>query len=159
MEAETYTRQFLRIFYDGKPVPRDQIQKSLRGTGMTSNDFLDNRWCYENDKIFYVVDPLEFAKSYKGVKRNQIGKDLDQALILIGACFENSGIRLLDTLNNPNFKPHPALPSLLKWFFVHTDNDEVKRSAYTASGIYNDWLSKAENKEKVQEQQMLFGME
>ena len=34
-------------------------------------------------------------------------------MFLIGACFEGSGINASDTLNNPNFRPHPALGALL----------------------------------------------
>jgi len=158
-DAETHTRQFLRIFYNGEPVPRDQMQKLLRGTGMTPNTFTDYGWCMEADKVYSMVDPLLYAQSYKGKNRNKIGKDLDQALFLIGASFEGSGIRVSDTLDNPNFKPHPALPDLLKWFQTHSNRDEIKRGASIAFGIYNDWLSKADNRKIAVEQQLLFGIE
>jgi adenine-specific DNA methylase len=158
-DAETHTRQFLRIFYNGEPVPRDQMQKLLRGTGMTPNTFTDYGWCVEADKVYSMVDPLLYAQSYKGKNRNKIGKDLDQALFLIGASFEGSGIRVSDTLDNPNFKPHPALPDLLKWFQTHSNRDEIKRGASIAFGIYNDWLSKADNSKIAVEQQLLFGIE
>jgi putative DNA methylase len=159
VNAETHTRQFLRIFYNGEPVPRDQMQKLLRGTGMSSNTFTDYGWCIEADKVYSMVDPLAYAQSYKGKNRNKIGKDLDQALFLIGACFEGSGMRVSDTLDNANFKPHPALPDLLKWFQTHSNRDEIKRGATIASGIYNDWLSKADNRKIAVEQQLLFGIE
>ena len=35
--------------------------------------------------------------------------------MLIGACYDGSGINASDTLKNENFKPHPALKSLLEW--------------------------------------------
>ena len=35
--------------------------------------------------------------------------------MLIGACFDGSGINASDTLKNENFKPHAALKSLLEW--------------------------------------------
>ena len=106
-----------------------------------------------------MVDPLAYAQSYKGKNRNKIGKDLDQALFLVGACFEGSGMKVTDTLDNANFKPHPALPDLLKWFQTHSNRDEVKRGASIAAGIYNDWLSKADNRKIAVEQQLLFGIE
>ena len=39
MTAEPFTRQFLRLFDGVKELPRDQIQKFLRGTGIAPSDF------------------------------------------------------------------------------------------------------------------------
>ena len=38
---------------------------------------------------------------------------------MVGACYEGSGIKLSDTLDNPNFKPHPATESVLDWLTRH----------------------------------------
>ena len=36
--AEPFTRQFLRVFDRGTTMPRDQVQKHLRGTGIAPQD-------------------------------------------------------------------------------------------------------------------------
>jgi hypothetical protein len=38
-----------------------------------------------------------------------MARDFDQTMFLVGGCFEGSNVRLTDTLNNPNFAPHPCL--------------------------------------------------
>ena len=88
-----------------------------------------------------MVQPLHFAKEWSGQRRNRLTSDLDQALVLIGACFENSGINALDTLKNGNFKPHPALKSLIEWFSNHGGSQETRLAALRAQSIYNNWAS------------------
>ena len=45
--------------------------------------------------------------------------DYDQAMFFIGSCYEGSGINASETLNNANFRPHPALGAILAWFKSH----------------------------------------
>ena len=158
VEAETQSRQFLRIFYEVDSVPRDQMQKFLKGTGMAPNDFIDNNWCYEEDKIYYLKHPLDYANMFKWVRRAKIGRDLDQAILLIGTCIEGSGKKATDILNHPDFKPHPALEQLLVWFQKHSPKEDIKRAAMSALTIYNNWQSDDSNKKKVYEELELFGM-
>src|SRR5208283_4570267 len=101
--AEPLTRQFLRLFRGEERVPRDQVQKTLRGTGIGPEDFEKRGWCRELRKEFYLVDPLEWARNFIGVPRQRLSRDLDQTLFLIGASYEESGIRVRDTLQSPNF--------------------------------------------------------
>src|SRR5690606_30306625 len=95
---------------------RDQLQKFLRGTGVSPADFEDRGWCRKEKKVYYAVPPLEIARSWLGKARKGMRSDYDQAIFLIGACFENSGINATETLNNDDFRPHPALGALLEWF-------------------------------------------
>ena len=67
VDAEPYTRQFLRLFADTKSLARDQMQKYLRGTGVSPNEFPERGWCNEEKKIFHVTPPLEQAQKWKGV--------------------------------------------------------------------------------------------
>ena len=154
--AEVYTRQFYRLFADRTNLPRDQMSKFLRGTGVAPQEFLDRGWCEERQKVFYMVSPLEWARRWKGVPRNSLARDFDQATFMVGACFEDSGIKLTDTLDNPNFKPHPATPDILGWLTRHGGNDNIKIAARTARQLYNGWLAK--NQKKVEEQWTLFDL-
>ena len=156
VNAEPYTRQFLRLFAGGASLPRDQMQKFLRGTGVSPGEFLERGWCSESQKVFHVTSPLELAKAWKGVLRNGMARDFDQSMFLVGACFENSGIRVHDTLNSPQFKPHPATADILGWLTKHGGNAEIKTGARLAKQLYDKWLGA--NKPKVEVQRSLFDL-
>ena len=149
VSAEPITRQFLRIF-DGKTeVARDQMQKFLRGSGIAPDEFEQRGWCSEKKKIFTLVSPLDFARDWQGRHRRKLTADLDQALVLIGACFDGSGINAADTLKNPNFKPHPALKALLEWFQKRGADQSTRNAASRALTIYNTWA--ASHQQQVQQ--------
>jgi putative DNA methylase len=141
VNAEPITRQFLRIF-DGKlEVPRDQMHKFLRGSGLAPDEFAQRGWCNEKSKIFTQVDPLAFAQEWHGRHRRRLTSDLDQSLVLVGACFDNSGINASDTLNNENFKPHAALKPLLDWLSKRGATSPTRNAASRALTIYNNWAA------------------
>lgn len=150
LEAEVYTRQFLRIFNSTIQVQRNEMQNYLRGTGISSQFFEDKGWCEERNKVFYMVSPLEFALKYKGKSKKELSYDLDQTLLLIGGAFDNSGINLNDTLNNESFKHHPAIGSLLNWFYSNGGSKEIKNAALKAKKIYEAWLTRNQDKEQKQ---------
>ncbi|WP_434661537.1 DUF1156 domain-containing protein [Paraburkholderia sp. A3BS-1L] len=156
--AEVHTRLFLRIFDRAKSVDRNDMVKYLRGTGTAPSIFEGYGWCKEEKKIYHLCDPLEFAKSWRGKHRRGMSRDLDQALFLVGACFPNSGISVGETLNNPNFEPHPAVPDLLSWMATRGATSEIQSSAKIAKQLYAKWLGENKSRaEAAQEQFDLFG--
>ena len=154
--AESYTRQFLRLFADKTSIPRDQMSKHMRGTGVSPQAFIERGWCEEKAKVFTPVSPLDWALSKKGARRDAISRDFDQAMFMVGACCEGSGIKLSDTLDNPNYTPHPATESILDWLTRHGGTSTIKTAARTASQLYRSWLAK--NQKKVQAQLTLFDL-
>jgi putative DNA methylase len=141
VNAEPITRQFLRIF-DGKTeIPRDQMHKFLRGSGITPGEFEQRGWCSEKSKIFTQINPMSFAQEWHGRHRRRLTSDLDQSLVLVGSCFDNSGINAADTLNNENFKPHPALKPLLDWLSKRGATQPTRNAASRALTIYNGWAT------------------
>lgn len=153
-EAEPLTRHFLRIFKGVEKLPRDQVQKMTRWSGVGPSDFLAKGWIVQKGKDFIVENPLDIAADWKGKHRSNLARDYDQAMFLIGACYEGSGINVKDTLNNKNFKVHPAISPILKWFSKYGATSEIKDSAQRADRIYQDWIAK--NKEVVDRQLLLF---
>ncbi len=146
--AEPFTRMLLRLF-DGKAeLPRDQIQKFLRGTGSAPSDFESRGWVMEKKKVFYLVPPPQLAARWIGKQRKGMTSDYDQAMYFIGACFENSGINASETLNNPNFRPHPALGAILSWFKTHGADSPIRNAAVIASQLYRTWAAKHQEKER-----------
>ena len=152
--AEPMTRQFLRTF-DGKTeIARDQLQKFLRGSITTPDEFVQRGWCSEKNKVFTLVDPLDFARDWQGRHKRKLTSDLDQALVLIGACFDGSGINAADTLKNENFKPHAALKALLEWLSRRGASQQTRNAASRALSIYNNWA--ASHQQQVQQMALFF---
>lgn len=154
VNAEPITRQFLRIF-DGKTeIARDQMQKFLRGSGLAPDEFAQRGWCTEKSKVFSQINPLEFAVDWHGRHKRKLTSDLDQALVMVGACFDGSGINASDTLKNENFKPHVALKPLLEWLSVRGATSHTRNAASRALSIYNNWA--ATHEQHVRQMSLFF---
>lgn len=141
VNAEPISRQFLRTFGTATELKRDQLQKFLKGSITTPDEFQQRGWCTEKSKVFTRVNPLNFAHEWSGKHKRRLTSDLDQALVLIGACFDGSGINASDTLKNENFKPHIALKPLLDWFQRNGPDQTTRNAASRAVSIYNNWAA------------------
>ena len=139
VNAEPITRQFLRTFGAAGELQRDQLQKFLKGSITTPDEFVQRGWCVEKNKVFICTPPLDFAREWSGRHRRRLTSDLDQALVLIGACVDGSGISAADTLKNENFKPHVALRPLLEWLQRNGPDQVTRHAASRAVSIYNTW--------------------
>ena len=139
VNAEPISRQFLRTFGHAAELKRDQLQKFLKGSITTPDEFVQRGWCAEKSKVFTRTDALDFAREWSGKHRRRLTSDLDQALVLIGACFDGSGINASDTLKNDNFKPHVALKPLLEWLHRNAPDQTTRNAASRAVSIYTAW--------------------
>ena len=139
VNCEPMTRRFLSTFGTATEMKRDQLQKFLRGTITTSDDFVHRGWCLEVKKIFTRTNPLDFAREWSGKHKRKLISDFDQALVLIGACYDGSGINAADTLRNENFKPHVALKALLDWLSRYGTDQSMRNAASRAFSIFNTW--------------------
>lgn len=148
VNAEPMTRQFLRTFGMATEMKRDQLQKFLRGTITTPDDFVQRGWCSEEKKVFTRASPLEFARDWQGKHKRKLTSDLDQALVLIGACVDGSGINASDTLKNDNFTSHVALKPLLDWLGRNGPDQTNRHAALRALSIYTTWQASQAPKPK-----------
>lgn len=139
VNAEPMTRQFLRTFGTNTELKRDQLQKFLKGSITTPDDFVQRGWCSEEKKVFTRTQPLDFARDWSGKHRRKLTTDMDQALVLIGACVDGSGINASDTLKNDHFKPHVALKSLLEWLQTNGPEPTTRNAAARALSIFSTW--------------------
>jgi len=155
VNCEPITRQFLRIFAGTLEVPRDQMQKFLRGTGIGPSDFVSRGWCEEKKKVFHWLSPISFAKA-NADKAKSLNKDMDQAMLLVGACYADSGIQVKKLLND-EFKAHPSLGDLLGWLVHKGGNSELRNAATTARQLHNNWA--AQHQDVIKKQMSLFDME
>jgi hypothetical protein len=141
VNAEPLTRQFLRLFDGTSQQPREQMQMLLRGTTIDPKEYEERGWCSVAQKVYHLVSPLDIAQEWYGKHRRRLTSDYDQAMVIIGASFPNSGINVTDTLSNPNFRPHPALGRLLKWHSTHGATQRIRDAAAIAVQLYGTWES------------------
>lgn len=146
--ANPFTWQFCRMFDQRTSLPRNEMQNYLRGTGQGPPDYEQAGWVYEDDKVFHMVNPKTFAQGWVGRHRIGLRGDYEQAMFLIGASFEASGINVTETLANDNFKPHPALGGLLDWFGRRGGDSQVRGAAIRARQLYAAWQAKNQDKER-----------
>jgi hypothetical protein len=127
------------MFQSGSQQPRDQVQKFLRGSGIAPSEFEERGWVFEDKKVYHLTPFPDVAQAWH--KKHRVGMlhDYDQAAFLIGACYDGSGIKADDTLNNPNFRAHPALGSLLEWFASRSSDPKVRAAAGRAQRLYSTW--------------------
>ncbi len=156
VEAEPFTRQFLRIFNDSAEQKRDQMQKFLRGTGSTPDEFEEREWCKEKAKVYHVTPPLDIARNWHNRHKRRLDSDYDQAMVLIGACHPGSGLDANDTLRNSNFRPHPALRPLLEWFERRGHSQIIRDAAKLAKLRFEAWQN-AQPRKPANTQMSLFG--
>lgn len=137
--VEPHTRQFLRLFDGCTELPRDQMHKFLRGTTISPSEFQQKGWCEERQKVYHLISPLVIAQTWTGRHRRTLTSDYEQAMVLIGACFDQSEINASETLKNDNFKAHPALAPLLEWFTRKGQTSEIRLAAIRAHKIFRSW--------------------
>ena len=153
--ATPITRQLMRMYADSGVLERNQVQKWLRGTGTSPSEFEERGWIRKIKKEYHLVPFLELARSWHKRHKAGIVYDYDQTAVLIGACVPGSGIRAEDTLQNPKFKPHPALGSLLEWYATRVKDPTVRTAAGRAVRIYKSWL--ARNQSQAEQLSMFDG--
>ena len=149
---DLWKRRSISLLWDA-----DSLNGFCKSNHDFPNEFIDRGWCSEKSKVLYLTDPLEWAKAWKGKPRKSMARDFDQAYFLIGACYEDSGINVKETLNSNQFKAHPAIPDLLDWFVLHGSDQQTKDAADRARTIYKNWVAK--NKPAVEKQASLFDMD
>jgi len=150
--AEPASRLYLRIFRDKNEIPRDELHKLLRGTGVSQAELEAKGWIRVIGKVVYVVPIKERFEYFTASGRNRkvIKTDLDQAHFLIGAAFHGSGVKIENELKNPNFKVKISVDEILKWYAEIDDSEEVRQAAKTALQLLEYWRKrKGSPKERV----------
>jgi hypothetical protein len=133
---------------------RDDLHKTLRGTGISQGDLESRGWIRVVGTTVYLV-PISDRFSYfteRGRNRRVIKNDLDQAHFLIGVTYPNSGLKIDAELNNPNFRIKKSVDEILRWY-AEVDDDAANRlAAKTAAQLVEHWRI---NKDKRPETKQL----
>ena len=150
--AEPASRLYLRLFKKRTEMERDELHKTLRGTGIAQGDLEARGWIRVVGKTVVMVPIRERIAFFteRGRNRKVIKTDLDQAHFLVGAAFVDSGLKIESELNNPNFKVKRSVDELLHWY-AEVDGDPVNRvAATTASQLLERWRNRKVKPEPAQ---------
>lgn len=157
--AEPASRLYLRIFGGHDAIERDELHKTLRGTGISQGDLEAAGWVRVVGRSVHVV-PISERFAYfteRGRNRKVIKTDLDQAHFLIGAALPNSGLKIDSELDNPNLRIKKSVDEILKWYAEVEGAWELRQAAKTAVQLVEHWRSRKVER-PVPVQQSLFEM-
>lgn len=150
--AEPASRLYLRLFKNRTEMERDELHKTLRGTGIAQSDLEAKGWIRVVGRAVHVV-PIRERFSFfteRGRNRKVIKTDLDQAHFLIGTAYASSGLRIDVELNNPNFRIKKSVDEILKWVAEVDPNPANRMAARTAAQLVEHWRTRKDRPQAVQ---------
>lgn len=144
--AEPASRLYLRLFKNRTEMDRDELHKTLRGTGIAQGDLEAKGWIRVVGRAVHVVPIHERFAFFteRGRNRKVIKTDLDQAHFLIATAYPNSGLKIDAELNNPNFRIKKSVDEILKWYAEVDKNSANRMAARTAAQLVEHWRTQKE---------------
>ena len=152
--AEPASRLVLQLFQGRIAMSRDELHKTLRGTGVGPDDLEAHGWLRTVGTTVHAVPVVERFQYFTAPGRNRkiLKTDLDQAHFLIGAAMPGSGIDVTAELDRETFHLRKSVDALLDWYVRMDLNPDVQRAAGLAANLISHWRTRP--KLLVQEAQM-----
>ncbi|MBE2220372.1 MAG: DUF1156 domain-containing protein [Anaerolineae bacterium] len=155
--AEPATRFYLRLFQKEVEMEHGELHKTLRGTGITSDDL--ETWGWINI-IGTTVQPIPIKNRYAyftapGRNRKVLKTDLDQAHFLIGAALPGSGMDITQELNRNTFALKKSVDAILEWYAQTATTEKIRQAATLANNLVTHWRTQPQA-QPVPQQMSLF---
>lgn len=150
--AEPASRLYLRLFKNRTEMDRDELHKTLRGTGIAQGDLEAKGWIRVVGRAVHVVPIHERFAFFteRGRNRKVIKTDLDQAHFLIATAYPNSGLKIDAELNNPNFRIKKSVDEILNWYAEVDKSSSNRMAARTAAKLVEHWRTRKDRPQAVQ---------
>ncbi len=139
--AEPATRFYLRLFQKDAEMDRDELHKTMRGTGITSDDFEARGWITVSGTTVNAI-PIRERYAYftaPGRNRKVVKTDLDQAHFLIGAALPGSGMDITQELNRNTFTLKKSVDAILEWYAQTATTESIRVAAQLANNLATHW--------------------
>jgi SAM-dependent methyltransferase len=155
--AQPLTRHYLRLFGMQQRVPKDDLSKSLRGTGYSPDEFVSLGWIRTvGSKVEAVPIEERFSRfTTRGRTRGLIKSDLDIAHFLIGAAMPGSKVDIETELRERRVIPPMASDAIIGWYEMTTEDELTRLAANTAktliqssSACLKHWRRRHETKDR-----------
>ena len=142
--AEPKSRLFLRVFQSRRSMARDELHKTLRGTGVSQGDIEAQGWIRVVGTSVFVIPIEERFLYFKAPGRNRkvLKTDLDQAHFLMGAAMPGSGVDVSDELNRSTFQIKRSVDPILDWYAQTDPDSRIRRAAQLALDLVSHWRAK-----------------
>ena len=147
--------QFLRLFGTNVSLPRDDVGKSLRGTGMRQEEFEELGWIEQRDKTVYRVSIKDRFGTLRLRPRREMKTDIDQAHFLIGAALPGSEVNIETELSRNTWAVRRSVEAVLQWYARTAIEPDIGQAADLAAKLLRRSLDQR-RAQLVQEQGFLF---
>jgi hypothetical protein len=147
--------QFLRLFGGKASLSRDDVGKSMRGTGLVQREFTDRGWVEERNKVVYRVPIAEQFEKSRQRPRREMQTEIDQAHFLIGAALPGSGLNIEEELSRNTWAVRRSVEAVLLWYARTAVEPEIKDAAALAATLLRKAIE-TRRAQLVQEQGFLF---
>ncbi len=154
--AEPISRLYLRVFKNIQQTTRDNLHKTLQGSGISQNDLESRGWIKVHGR---EVDVVSIADRYamltkRGLTRKHIKTDLDQTFFLMGMVLTRKN--LINELETGNLKLKKSVQDILKWFHQTSEDPITRQAASSVITLMAQFEQDQKAKATVQEQPSLF---
>jgi putative DNA methylase len=142
--AEPASRLFLRVFQGRRSMARDELHKTLRGTGVSQEDIEARGWIRvvgTSVNVILIEERFQYFTA-PGRNRKVLKTDLDQAHFLIGAATPGSGVDVSDELNRATFQIKRSVDPILGWYAQTDPDTAIQQAAKLASDLVSHWRAK-----------------
>ena len=143
--AEPLSRLMLSVFEERSQIGRDELRKTMLGTGYGPEDLQGRGWIRIVGTTAHVV-PLDERMSYftqRGRTRKAALKtDLDQVHFLIGAARDGSELSIDRELDNWAANLKRSTDAILRWYAKTARDKDVKVTAERAVRLVEAWRNK-----------------
>jgi adenine-specific DNA methylase len=127
--------QFLRLFGSRAWLGRDDVSKSLRGTGITPKEFETRGWTREENKVVHRVPVRERFDAARRRPRKEMKTEIDQANFLIGAALSGGAVNIEQELAKETWMVRRTVEAVLAWYERTAPEPEVRQAAGLAGKL------------------------
>jgi len=141
--AEPASRLLLSLFDDRDSMTRDELHKTLRGSGVSPDDLQARGWIRVVGTRVHVVPIEERFTAFvsRGRTRKVLKADLDQSHFLIGAAMTGK-VEILAELNRDSFVLKRSTDAILGWYAQTEREVSIRNAAAQALRLVEAWRAR-----------------
>lgn len=147
--------QFLQLFGGRAALPRDEVGKSLRGTGISQREFELRGWTREESKTVHRVPIPDRFEALRRRPRKEMQTEVDQAHFLIGSAMPGSGVNIEQELDKDTWMVKRTVEAVLGWYAKTAPEPETRRAAALSLTLLRQAIERR-RATTAQEQGLLF---
>ncbi len=152
--AEPVSRLYLRIFRTTRTMQRDQLHKTLQGSGISQKDLEARGWISVVGREVTAIAPIDRYREMTkpGRVRKLIRTDLDQAFFLMGLVLDGRSVKT--ELSHGTLKLKNSVPDILKWLGDAAGDTGTALAARNALSLLEQYRAELLKEERDKPEQL-----